>query len=232
MKAPGKFVEAMRGRANAGMAWTYLKWGVADLLLAAWGLHIIIAPGDDAGPLNGLLLGGAMLIGAAVGAFFILRGIKKKRSQSGHPLEMELAAYGDRARVAEDIDADFASESFTARRIQIGRRWLCYAGKGQVTIRRLDQLAWVYTERIRHRYNMIPYRPPSYQLLAWDRGGNGAAIPLRKHAMAPVLASVKQHAPWIFTGYNENLKESWNADRREFIALLDARRREALGIRH
>src|SRR5271168_2268494 len=127
MKAPGKFVEAMRRQANAGMAWTYLKWGVADLLLAAWGLHIIISPGDDAGPLNGLLLGGAMLFGAAVGAFFILRGINKKRSQPGHPLEMQLAPYGDRTRVAEDIDADFACELFAPRRIQIGRRWLCYA---------------------------------------------------------------------------------------------------------
>jgi hypothetical protein len=231
MKASGKFTEAMRRQANAGVAWTYLKWGVADLLLAAWGFYRVIAPGDDSGPAEGLLLGGAMLIGAASGAFFIVRGIKKRRSPPGHPLDMQLAAYGDPTRVAEDIDADFATESFKARRIQVGRRWLCYAGKGQATIRKLDQLTWVYTERIRHRYNMIPYRPASHQLLIWDRNGIGAAIPVRKRAAPSAIALVKQHAPWVFTGYSETLKESWNADRPEFIALIDARRREALSAR-
>jgi hypothetical protein len=35
---------------------------------------------------------------------------------------------------------------------------------------------------------------------------------------------LRQIAPWIIEGYSDTLKESWNADRRDFIALVDQRR--------
>ena len=214
------FLEAMRAQANAGLIWKYLKWGALDALLAIFGIAILIAAGPGA-----VLIGGAMLIGSIIGGYLLLQKVRRVRSSPGYPVDSQLAAIGTLSQLSIEIDRDFAGEQFAARRVHVSRRWLCYAGKGQVTIRPLDQLTWAYTERIKHRLNaIIPYRPASYQLFLWDRNGRAAAIPVKKNDAQACLTLLQKQAPWIFVGYNDTLKESWNSDRTEFLALVEARR--------
>jgi len=222
------FVEQMRAQTDRGSLWSDIKWGALVLALAALGTWFLVV-GDPSSYVGSRLMGAGMLVGAAIGAFFIVRGAVRRRSPAGHPLNLQFAAYGEADAVAQDIEADFQGRRFVARRVQVGRRWLCYAGKGQITVQRLDRLVWVYTERVKHRINMfIPYRPSSYQLLLWDHNGRGAAVPVRKRGAPPALAALQNAVPWLFIGYSETLKESWNADRPEFISLVESRRQQAL----
>jgi hypothetical protein len=221
------FVEQMRARANLGLLWSSIKWGALDLAIGFWGYSIIASPEQKAEAGAGLL-GAAFLIGAVAGMVFIVRRATKRLSASEHPLNLELAAYGEPAAIARAIDAEFAGRPFAPHRVNLARQWLCYVRKTQVTVRWIDQLVWGYSERIRHRMNyFIPYRPASYQVILWDRSGRAGVLPVRKADAAPALEALHQAVPWMLVGYTEVLKESWNADRGEFLAVVDARRRSA-----
>ncbi len=229
MNGSNSFIEQMRRQAGCGVLWSDIKWSLLSLAVGAFGVSLIFVPDSPPDPRSGLL-GAALLVAAATGMFFIVRREVRRRSPAGDPLNVQLAAFGEFSAVARDIDADFAGRPFAARRLQVGQRWLCYAGKGQVTVCRLDRLVWSYTERIRHRLNwVIPYRPASYQILLWDRNGNGTAVPVRKRDATPALAALQKAASWPFIGYSEALKESWNVDRREFLAVVESRRQQASG---
>ena len=215
----------MRSQANSGLLWSEIKWGALDLALAYWGFYLaVLNGGSEAGA---RWFGAAMILAAVAGMAFLVKRARRLRSPAVHPLDRELAAYGNIVAVSNRINLDFKGHPFIARHVQVGTEWLCYAGKNQVTVRLIETLVWAYVERITHRLNMIiPYRPASYQLLLWDRYGRAAAIPISKRRSGKVLEAINKAAPWLFLGYSEALKESWNADRPDLISLVDARRED------
>jgi hypothetical protein len=82
-------------------------------------------------------------------------------------------------------------------------------------------------ETVRHRIQgIIPYRTTN-QLIAWDRTGRAAAIVLTKMEVESALEGLQVIAPWLLAGYSQTLKESWNNDREELIALVDQRRKQS-----
>jgi hypothetical protein len=224
MTTTARFLQSMRECGNRGALWSFLKMSLVVAALAILGFLTLITRQPGAG-LGTRLLGNLVLLFAATLLYAMVRRYKKWLSPLTHPMTTELATYGDSALVGAEIEKEFAGQHFTARQLYAKGEWACYAGKGQIVIRRLDQLVWAYDEQIRHRINgLIPYRPSSHQLILWDRTGRGAALPLSKNKVVPALTALRSAAPWAFLGYNEALKESWNQDRREFIALVEQRR--------
>jgi hypothetical protein len=107
---------------------------------------------------------------------------------------------------------------------------VCYVGRGQVAIRRLDALVWAYIIRVTHKFNGIPYRISNH-LMLWGRDGTAVAISGNKSGLEKTITELRSSAPWLAFGYSEALKESWNADQREFIAYVEAQRMSAEGER-
>ncbi len=228
MTGPSGFVAKLRTQADLGVLWWTIKWGAVALLGVVWGLYLLATPDRSAQGVN-KLWGVGILIAGFAGLAYVVRSGQHMRTPAGHPLDLELAAFGDTAAAARDIADDFAGKPFAARRVHVGRRWVCYAGRGQVTVRRLDALVWAYTVRLTHKLNgIIPYRVSNY-LMLWGRDETAAAIAGPKSSLEKSMAELQASAPWLPLGYSEVLTESWNADRREFIAEVDARRRQAEG---
>jgi hypothetical protein len=224
MSAPASFLRSMRTTGNRGAAWAFLKMSLLAASLAIVGFLALVTRQPDAG-LGTRLLGNLVLLFAALLIYTMVRKYKAWLSPATHPLNTELATFGDPSAVSAEIEKEFSDQSFTARHLYVKGTWACYAGKGLIIIRRLDQLVWAYDEQIRHRLNaLIPYRPNSHQLILWDRASRGAVLPISKRDVAAALAALKAAAPWVILGYNEALKESWNQDRREFLAMVDQRR--------
>jgi len=89
---------------------------------------------------------------------------------------------------------------------------------------RIDGIVWAYLERIRRRLNGIIPIGTTNQMVMWSRDGRGAVLPLRtKKDVVQALETLQQAAPWTFIGYTDVLKESWNNDREDLIALFDSR---------
>ena len=134
-----------------------------------------------------------------------------------HPVGKALQSFGELGAVVKDIDSDFCP-SFTSGPLYIGRRWLCYVRKRTIMIEPTKGLIWAYSENLSIRNGTL------HQLVFWTRQGIGYALPMSPRERETSLKEVRERLPWLHFGYNEVLKESWNADRSDFIAYVDERR--------
>jgi hypothetical protein len=113
----GGFVSEMRRQADLGVLWWTTKWGALALLVVASGLLILAQSEDDNLPWGvGILLVGLVWLA------YVARHAWQMCTSSRHPLDVELAAFGD-AAVVRAIDADFSGKPFAAGRVHVGRGW-------------------------------------------------------------------------------------------------------------
>ena len=150
-----------------------------------------------------------------------------KEIRTGNPVDLQLQAIGDMVEVANQIETAFSNQAYRPNHLYLNHRWLCFGRGGVAIIRPIDSLIWTYMETVRHRIQgIIPYRTTN-QLIAWDRTGRAAAIVLTKMEVESALEGLQVIAPWLLAGYSQTLKESWNNDREELIALVDQRRKQS-----
>jgi hypothetical protein len=217
MSSSDKFVDALRRRTRVA----YLNSSIWQSLFAL-GLVTI-----------GWSLGGWGYLTAMIGIawiVFVIRGVIKRRTPTGDPLDIQLSKHGTPEAIASELEKEFAGQTFRPHQIYVGQRWLCYSWKKQVTICKIDTLVWAYWERIRHSVNFVP-TGTTHQLVAWSRDGRGVALPLRKKKDVELaLEALHRAAPWVFVGFTEALKESWNSDREDLIALVDEARQQSQAI--
>jgi hypothetical protein len=127
----------------------------------------------------------------------------------------------ERTALFAEIEDDLAGQESRPGRLKIGEGWLCYYYGADFWFQRLDNLAWIYTERIVHRLQgVVPYRF-AYQLRIWDRWGNGFGASLSKEEARAREALLTGMLPWLAVGFTDAYRESWNRDRPEFIAWVD-----------
>lgn len=209
------FVDRLRSAVDHELLWSDLKLVAGGGFLVFWGVSA-----SDTDERGALLVGvaGLVLLG------FAFWRARRRRSPDRHPLVTGIAAQGEPNLVTRELNAEFGTDLVRRRKMLLSSGWLCYVGDTRAVVKRFDQLAWVYVEKIGHRINMIPWRPASYQILVWDRDGKGEVLPMSKKAAAAGLTRLGELAPWLPVGYSEVLKETWNADRREFLMMIEARR--------
>lgn len=143
-------------------------------------------------------------------ALMAARRARRRRARFPRLLQQALSAHGQSGE-------DFCGGEFPDVPIHVSGDWIYYAGDSGVDAQPLEQLVWAYGESIRGK--------PWHQIVIWDRSANGTVLPLRKHDMAPALARIGRAAPWLPVGYNAAMKESWNADHHDFLALVEAHRK-------
>jgi len=109
--------------------------------------------------------------------------------------------------------------------VRVGRLWLIAVSRWRVLVRFVPDLIWVYGQRTNYRKrinNVI--LSSSYAVIMWDRRARKATIKLEQRVADEVMAELQAKAPWLNIGYSDTLKEAWNNDRAELIALTDNRR--------
>ncbi len=213
------FIDRLVVKAEPGFLWRDAKALAGALALGAFGLAAA-ANSEGAGNQIAAYLA---LTGAVAWIAYLARRYLTRRRLATHPIGKALASLGDLAVIKSEVDADFGARAIDDFPLQVGTRFACFAGKGQVMVRPLDQLAWAYHEVVRHSVNMIP-TGRTHQLVLWTRNGEADVLPVAKNQIEPCMRRLSAAAPWLPVGYTEVLKESWNADRSEFIAMVDATR--------
>jgi hypothetical protein len=120
------------------------------------------------------------------------------------------AALSAQGEPAHDIESD----SFPDIPFCIGGGRIYCANGMEIVIQPLDGVVWCYVENFVMR--------PWMQLVIWNSGASAIVLPIRKGYVDRALERMRQAAPWLPVGYNTAMKETWNADHREFLALVDA----------
>jgi hypothetical protein len=212
----------MRKRANRVNLRSHIYQTIFALGLIAYGFYFPSFCGDCAEhPILGILVAAGLV---ALGVFWIVWIVRQ--SKKGDQLGQQLRPYGDPQEFVGQIEADFPGQSFTKNRVYLSKRWLCFSRRTFLIVRPIDSLIWAYLETVQHRWNYILKLGKTHQLVLWDRTGRGAALELKKEQVEEALVSLQRLAPWMLFGYTDTLKETWNNDRDDLIALVDQRRNE------
>lgn len=150
-----------------------------------------------------------MFAAPAIGAFlWIVTGALKAEARGmrlRRLLEEALAANGD---------SGIACDDFPDLPVCFGKKRLYCARGKELDVQPLEDLAWAYVEEFR-------LHPTWHQLVIWNRKAQANVLPLRKCFVAPALERLEKATPWLPVGYNNTMKESWNADHRDFLAIVD-----------
>jgi hypothetical protein len=65
---------------------------------------------------------------------------------------------------------------------------------------------------------------PHHQIVLWNRDGVAFVLPVQTRFCQTALDVLHNAAPWLPVGYSLALKESWNTDRADLLALIDLHR--------
>ena len=210
--------------------WSDLRGNIGTILvalgLAAWGLYFLLGWCSDCPEhrFGSVIIGAGMEAGAGWLIWWVVRAVKERMVPGGDALSAQLKVYGDPAVLGAELDGEFVGQVFRRNRIYLGPRWMVYM-RGEVIVRRVDDLVWIYLETIRHKLNGIIPIGTTYQLVVWEKPGRGAAMELSKAKAEEALAALAKMAPWVLIGYTEAIKESWNNDRDDLIAHVQERRK-------
>lgn len=227
MNGASSFSAQIRRRAF----WSELRGNVGTMLVAlgvaAWGLYFLLGLCGDcaAHRLSGVLIGAAMEAGAGWLVLWVVRSIKERTSSGGDALDAQLRAYGDPAALVAELDHEFFGQDFRRKQLYLGHRWIVYL-RGELMVRRVDDLVWAYIETIQHKINGVIPVGVTRQLNTWERSGRGAAMELSKASAEGALGALAERAPWALIGYTEAIKESWNNDREDLVAHVLRRKEE------
>lgn len=208
------FLDRMRAKAEPGFLWRDLKHIAGAVLLVVWGVFGLSVTTDS------VAMSALLLLAGIAWASYIVHRYRARSKRANDPFDAAIAALGNRETIAADLEADFADRSVDALPLQIGRRYLCFARGAEIAVVPLDQLVWVYIEAVGRR---LPIRP-RHQLVLWRRDGTADNLLLWKSELETCIRRLHAAAPWLQFGYDEVRKETWNADRADFIAMVDGER--------
>jgi hypothetical protein len=120
--------------------------------------------------------------------------------------------------LAANGDGGIAHDDFPDLPVCVSKNRLYCARGNQLDVQPLEDTIWAYVEEFR-------LHPTWHLLVIWNRKAEANVLALRKCFIAPALERLQTAAPWLPVGYSMAMKESWNADHREFLAMVEEFRR-------
>jgi hypothetical protein len=197
---------------NPETAWRRLRLDVtgAPLALGVAVLGLVVAA-LASGPVGSdfvvFCIGAVVSIGAMAWIARAVWKANKRRSRLTQLLRAALDAHGEN-------ESNVACDLFPDLPLCIGKKWIYCARDKDVDVQPLDQMMWAYAEYFVMRYH--------FQLVVWNRSACANVLPLRQRYLSAALARLRTAAPWLPVGYSLAMKETWNADHHDLLALVDA----------
>lgn len=154
----------------------------------------------------------------------MLRLIARQTDINQHPIYKSLARYGDPQTVIKQIEGEMALGSEQVGKLQVTPKWAITSSRTTFDAVYLKDAVWMYKMITQHRTNGIP-TGKSFKVLVYDKHGHLMEVPTKKNTVDDMLQVIYQRAPWILTGFNDELQNMWkNSDgRRQMIAEVESR---------
>ena len=169
----------------------------------------------------GLVVLGVILVVGIVG---LMRWIVREFDVSKHPIYKGLARYGDPERVIKQIESEMVLGSEKVGKLQLTPKWAIASTATTFDAIFLKDAVWMYKMVTQHRTNGIP-TGKSFKVLIYDKHGHLMEVPTNKNAVDTMLGEIYQRAPWIITGFSDELQNMWkdHQGRMQMIAEAESR---------
>jgi hypothetical protein len=168
---------------------------------------------------------GVGILIAALCLWLIGRAIVRSRDPMKHPIMRSLKRFGQPAEVAEQINREMANPHEKAGNVHLLPNWLVVSTGGSLDTTRFDDIAWLYGKVTQHRTNGIP-TGKTYSTIIWDCHGKSLTVGGKEQAMADLLKTIVNRAPWAFAGYTAELEKAWRSNRAAVLSAVQQRRQQ------
>jgi hypothetical protein len=140
---------------------------------------------------------------------------------SGHPIYKRLAQYGDREQLMQQVNREFAGVKL-AEVTHFGANWLAQRETYGLSLVPWSNIAWLHI----YAKTQGGVRTTCY-VRVWSRDGKQFVAPagVRPGEVEQLFEELRARAPWAEVGYSPELHEEWSKRRAQFVARVDARRR-------
>jgi len=155
----------------------------------------------------------------------IVKFWKRNKNQTSHPINIALLKFGPPEKIASIINEEVKTPKVEVKPVIITSSWLFKPSFFGLEMILLGELAWVYNKVTTNYTNGIR-TGESYSIAIYKRDGKLLEIPCGQLAASMLIARVAEVAPWVVSGYSEEIKKLWDTDRQGFIAYVDQRKRE------
>jgi len=159
-----------------------------------------------------------------VGVVGMLRLIARQTDINQHPIYKSLARYGDPQTIIKQIEGEMTLGSEQVGKLQVTPKWAITSSRTTFDAVYLKDVVWMYKMVTQHRTNGIP-TGKSFKVLVYDKHGHLMEVPTKKNTVDDMLQAIYQRAPWILTGFSDELQDMWkNIDgRMQMIAEVESR---------
>ena len=173
------------------------------------------------------------LIGVSIGAILLLVAggvlwsvLDKFGNLEKSSIMKSLANYGAPREVAAAIDREVLAPHEKFGPVHLLPSWIVRSGTFSVDFQHVEDVAWMYKKVTKHSVNFIP-TGKTYEVVLHNNQGKTMTLSgsfMREKKIDLILESIYQRAPWIITGYDNDLVKAWNSNSAEFIQAVKERR--------
>jgi len=168
---------------------------------------------DDYVSIGYVLLGLGVPL-ALLALWSLLRGARRWRDPTCHPIVRELERYGEFVEVATSIEVELAEGVVKIGPFRITSSWLLHSEMSRLDVVRLDDLLWAFLRRGRH---------PVLELRTRKRPRLWMQVSSSKADQ--VLGELAQRIPWVALGNEHEWRTLWKQGPEAFARMVDERRR-------
>jgi hypothetical protein len=171
------------------------------------------------------LIGASLLLGY-LAVSTISKGLRRWHDPSASPVALALGKYGSSPElVAATIDDDFNQSGGQSgwKSLRMSHSWLLKPSLFGLAVMNLDDLVWIHEKVVNRRVTVIPSRK-YYSAIICDRRGQAIEYQTKQSSVLALLQELGQRAPWVVSGYSQEVENMYKKNLRAFIAAVDARR--------
>lgn len=162
-----------------------------------------------------------------VATFQLLRWSRRSRDFDSHPIVQR--AGGAAVLQAQGLQLDQEMQSF-ARRFGSARltpHWIAATTTFTTHLSRLEDVVWMHRQVTQHRMWYVIPAGKSHAVAFYTRGGHSFVVPMPEKQADALVCTLNAQAPWIVSGYSDDLANTWRKDRAAFLSEADRRRQAA-----
>lgn len=187
----------------------------------------MVMTGKAAGGFTGdfIFFGIVALLIIAFGIFLLVKGLTGGALKN---VRKYCEATGNKEMAMQRLER-FYAQTQPVEGIRVSPEFIMAQTSGAILVNDTSKVLWVYQHVLSHYTNGIP-TGKTYTIFVWMTDGTKMEIPMKgKKKSEEALDYIGRSLPYIFFGYDEQLKAAYNQNRQGMIQAMTDRRVQLMG---
>jgi hypothetical protein len=142
-----------------------------------------------------------------------------------HPVYKKLGNYGVASDIASRIH-DEITQSIITGSVKVTSAWLLIKRFFTIEIENLSDIMWIYKKITTHKAYGVITTGKTFEICIMTRNGRAIYTTGKEMQIDEIISNISSKAPWVITGFSNEIKNLWDKERNTFIATVDQKKSE------